>query len=126
MVARFNYTKMAIAASNMIYKFGQDAILRKSTHGSYNAATGSAPITTTDYPVTIVTLPTGKDTIPQPNTLVRENQNTVYLSVKGVTSAPQLNDILVIANESWLICEIPQVLSPGGVTVLYELKVKGI
>jgi len=119
-----DYSKFAATSLKLLTKFGQDVVLRSSTIGSYDPATGTSSSTITDtarkgviFDYNLVVY--GNDTIN--NTLVQAGDKRLYMDANGV--APTLNDQAIIGGVTWQIKNIKDA-NYTGVSVIYDCTIR--
>lgn len=121
----FNYDGLATTARDLIEKFGARAYLRRaaaSTGAAYDPTVGDPR----DWPIRVVDL--DREVRDASGTLVASRVRTLLVSTEGLDLVvPDEDDRIMIgpsgfpeSMDEFEIDEI-RVLSPGGVTVMYEI-----
>jgi hypothetical protein len=125
----FNYTRTRSTAERLIERFGQTGALRRTTSDNdpFNPTQ-----TTTDHACTFAILDYAKSVVD--GTLIRQTDQMVYLSTKGLAIAPETTDRLVVGgtwqasprklNGTALTIVNVKPLSPAGTVVFWELQVR--
>lgn len=117
----FNYSATAATADRLLKRFGASAQVTRNTPGAYDPATGSAPITTTAQPVTAAVFDYDHSYID--GTRIQQGDRRAFVSAVGVW-APKQGDVLAWdGSDLTVITSKP--LKPAGLSVLYELQVRG-
>jgi hypothetical protein len=116
-MAHFNYTKSKGTARGLLQKFGQSMTLRRTaTTGSdpWNPGSGA----TTDYDTIGASMSYALRHVD--GSMVQRNDKRILLYSE---EAPALTDTLVFGGVTHTIINV-QPLSPGGVTVYYEVQAR--
>ena len=117
------------SANRMIAAKGQAVTLTRRSAGAYNTATGVAAVTTTTQTGKGVILPFGPGLRNQAGSAITADDRICYLSALKADgtalTAPKVNDELTDANSvKYTVIEIAP-LSPAGLTVMFELTIRG-
>jgi hypothetical protein len=126
-MATFDYAGLRDGVANrLLERFGQAMTLTKTSPlGDYDTETGRVDSLTQTYEVVGVVLDKDKYNYTKQGSLVIEGERNVILSAKELTVAPELSDKLSVGAVEYRIVRVRNTLSPGGVTVLYDLVIKG-
>jgi hypothetical protein len=114
----FDYTRPRATAERLIDRFGQTGALRRmvSDNDPFNPT-----LTPVDYACTFAVLDYSKRDID--GTLIRQTDQQIYLSTRGLTVVPDVTDKIVVGGVVLTIINIKP-LSPAGTVVYYELQVR--
>lgn len=116
------YEESALDAHEMLSEFGQKVTIKRITAGAYDPATGAAAQTTIMQMGTAVVLDYGIKDID--GTLIKTGDKRLLLSAVGIT-APQVDDIVTFGTST---CQIKNsnALDPAGITVFYDVHLRGV
>ena len=121
-------------AGSLIQKYGMLLALRKLVKGTYHASTGRRDAdTTVDH--TCYGVAGSYNNYMIANSLVRQNDQQLFLSAKGLTVEPEIGDLFIMPDGSiWnipteqgsLISQFQPIkkIAPGGIVVLYEIQIR--
>lgn len=115
------YAELAQTVQEILAEFGAETTLTKVTAGAYNPATGSAGETRTPRTVTAAVF--DYETKYIDGTLILSGDKQVFMSVVG-NEAPKPGDLLAWMGKDWRVITFKN-LAPAGISVLYELQVRG-
>lgn len=120
-----NAAATATKAAAMIAKAGMPMILRVTTPGTYDPATGTdTGVTTADHAaVGLLTNPfsTNREAY-FANSLVQSGDKVVLMGAT-VAVRPQAGHHVVVGSDAWLVVAVVTV-EPAGVPVLYKVQVR--
>lgn len=121
-------------AGPLIQKYGMAITLRHITKGSYNNDTGAITADTiTDHPCYGIVGSFNSYMVA--NSLVRQDDQKLMLSAKGLSVVPEIGDLFVLPDGSiWnipteqgsLISQFQPIkrIAPAGITVMYEIQIR--
>lgn len=115
------YTGLQSTAARLLGDKGMVMTLRKRVPGTYDPATGAAPITSTDYACT-----GAKFAFPAlliDGTTIRQGDQKVLLAAQGLAVEPEQGDVLVIAGNQWAVLEVKPI-APADVVVVWQIQVR--
>lgn len=115
------YAELAQVAQDLLAEYGQETTLTKVTAGVYNPATGTAAETRT--PRTVTAAAFDYETKYIDGTLILSGDKQVFMSVVG-NEEPKPGDLLAWMGRDWRVITFKN-LAPAGISVLYELQVRG-
>lgn len=117
-VAQRNTANLMIAAK------GQAVTITRRTAGAYNTATSSATVTETTQTAKAVILPFPMGLRKQAGTTITAGDVQCLLAA-GTLTAPEVDDTLTIASGlKYAITEV-NALAPAGLTIFYDLTLRG-
>ena len=116
-----NYTATVAKVATMLKKAGTSMVLRVTTPGTYNPATGTdSGETTTDYACVGVLTNVSDYLINK--TLIQVGDKIALIDAT-IAVRPKADDALVIGEDTWKIVNVKTV-EPSGVPVLYKAQVR--
>lgn len=116
----FDYTKSAATALRLITKFGQDVTLRNYTIGTYDPATGTNTVSTSDTTVKAAILDFMKGQTEQSGNLVQVGDKRCLMQAGTV---PSLEDHVIVSFKDYSILSIGEV-NPAGTPCLYSIHLR--
>lgn len=115
-MAGFDYGRSRATAERLIKRFGQSAVLRRSTVGAGHNP--SAP-TQTDYAVQIMV--SEYAVYHRDGTVIKAGDKKVIVSTEGLSVEPVTTDKLLIESVVHSVVAVDK-LSPGGTAVMFTLQ----
>ncbi len=117
----FDYAALtARVVTPLLEKYGVDAVIVRTTKGSYNVANGNFPSASeADNTVVVAIMDFRADEID--GTLIRREDKRIYMT--GTGFAPVQNDRLKIGSDEWEIISITPI-KPGDVVVVYDIQAR--
>lgn len=109
---------------------GQAVTITRLAEGTYDPATGSAPVTTTAQSSVGCVFPYSPGLRNQPATLIAENDqqlllSTLDMSLTALNPAPSVNDRITLANGTIHTIEAIQTLAPAGIPIFHDCRIRG-
>ena len=117
----FDYTSLIATAKRLLERFGQSMTVNSITVQNYDPATGStSPSQLTETKLGVIfPYKNGITSMQEPLILAGDQQVFILLD-----NAPKPTDKLQVGSRQYSIVNV-KAIEPGGVTVLYELQVRG-
>lgn len=117
----YDYSRLAETAKRLLGKFGQEMILQATVAPAYDPSTGGASGSQVSEtkPGVIFPYKNGITSMQEPLILAGDQQVFILLD-----AAPKPTDKLQVGSKQYSIINF-KAIEPGGVTVLYELQVRG-
>lgn len=115
------YTEAIADADELLSEFGQSMTLSVKTSGTYDPATGTSSVSSTNYTVTGAVFDFPAKAID--GTLIQQGDKKVIVSCSGLIVVPDITDTLTIGSTVHNIVNV-KALEPGGTTVIYTLQVR--
>ena len=115
----FNYAATAATATRLLERFGAACTLKRETEGTYDPATGTAPITVASLATTAAVFAYEQKYID--GTLILQGDQRAYMA-PAVT--PRQGDKLTWQGKDYEVVAVKPV-SPAGVPVLFEAQIRG-
>lgn len=125
-MATFNYGNLRDGAvKRLLDSFGQTVTVSVWSEGSYNATTGAATPTNTDYTVRGVVLDYEQAEIDGGAVQRGDRKVLAYpQDTSGTSYSPNAHSKVTISSAEHEVVSVTTV-SPGGTAVLYELQIRG-
>jgi hypothetical protein len=115
-------------ANKAITKFGGDVTIQSVSLGSYNSATGAATETITTKTVKGILEDVKATELRKPSTVenrqIRSDDKKLTIAALNLSSAPSLQDKIVISNITYGIITI-ETIEQANVAIAYELILRG-
>ena len=108
-------------AAALIAEEGKSLTLRRAVAGAYDPATSSAEITATD--VTVKGMILNYRDSQRDGTLVQSGDRKAVLTAKGLSDAPQQNDVIIDGSDELNIVGVSRI-EEAGVPVVYVCQVR--
>lgn len=116
------YSDLADLADELLAEFGQAVTIRHRTPGTYDPATGTTTVTTTEQAGTGAVFEFSLSQAGQyfaPDSMIHAGDKQLLLSPLDIT-APDIGDQIVIGSTTWAVQAV-KTTNPAGTVVLYEL-----
>lgn len=116
----FDYAKAAATALRLLTKFGRDVTLRNYTVGTYDPATGTNSVSTSDVTVKAAVLDYGAGQMEQAGNLIQSGDKRCLVQAGTV---PALEDHVIVGSKDYSILSVGEV-NPAGTPVIYNLHLR--
>lgn len=117
----FDYTSLIATAKRLLERFGQDMTLQAVTAPSYDPSTGGTSGSQVSETKPGVIFPYKNGITAMQESLILAGDQQVFILLDA---APKPTDKLQVGSRQYSIINV-KAIEPGGVTVLYELQVRG-
>ncbi len=117
----FDYSRLIATAKRLLAKFGQDMTLQAVTAPAYDPSTGGTSGAPSNETKPGVIFPYKNGITAMQASLILAGDQQVFILLD---SPPKPTDKLQVGSKQYSIINV-KAIEPGGVTVLYELQVRG-
>lgn len=117
----YDYSRLIATANRLLAKFGQDMTLLALNAPGYDPSTGGTSGTPASETKTGVIFPYKNGITAMQESLILAGDQQVFILLDN---APKPTDKLQVGSREYSIINV-KAIEPGGVTVLYELQVRG-
>ena len=115
-----DYVKSAATATRLITKFGQSVTLRRYTIGTYDTATGTNTVTTSDVTTKAALFDFAQGQTLQAGNLIQAGDKQALMAV---TQTPALQDHVIVGGKDYVILGLGE-LNPAGTAIIYDLHLR--